>query len=121
MVSHNYGLEGKKNITEMNSQRKKAGLKGKLNQATLLDNWQPKIAYYQHLPRANPDGSVPFPCGYKYPNQPSDSQTQLRRGKYGIFPIAWDGKCRLEARGDKCVCNPKQEKAEEVKKTSKSS
>ena len=122
MVSHNYGLEGKKNITEMNSQRKKAGLKGKLNQATLLDNWQPKIAYYQHLPRANPDGSVPFPCGYKYPNQPSDSQTQLRRGKYGIFPIEWDGKCRLEAKGEKCLCNPKQEKVkEEVKVEKKSS
>ena len=116
MVSHNYGTEGKKNMTEMNSQRKKAGLNGKEFEAGLLNDWQPKITYYQHLPRANPDGSVPFPCGYEYPNQPSDSQTQLKRGKYNIFPIAWDGKCRLEAKGEECKCNPKQEKVkEEVK------
>ena len=121
MVSHNYGLEGKKNLTEINSQRNKAGLKGRLNEATLLDSWPSKGTYYGHLPRTNPDGSVPFPCGYEYPNQPSDQQTQLRRGKIGIFPIEWDGKCRLEARGDKCVCKPKHEKAEEVKKESKPS
>ena len=122
MVSHNYGLEGKKNLTEINSQRNKAGLKGRLNEATLLDSWPSKVTYYGHLPRVNPDGSVPFPCGSEYPNQPSDSQTQLRRGKYGIFPIEWDGKCRLEAKGEKCLCNPKQEKVkEEVKVEKKSS
>ena len=121
MVSHNYGHEGKKIMQEINSQRKSAGLNGKEYEAGLLNTWQSKVSYFGHLPRVNPDGSVPFPCGHEYPNQPSDSQTQLRRGKYGIFPIEWDGKCRLEAKGEKCVCNPKQEKAEEVKKTLKPS
>ena len=38
------------------------------------------------------------------------------------FPIEWDGKCRLEAKGDKCVCKPKQEKVkDEVKVEKKSS
>ena len=122
MVSHNYGHQGKKAVTEMNSQRKAAGLNGKEYEVGLLNTWQPKVTYYGHLPRTNPDGSVPFPCGYEYPNQPSDQQTQLRRGKIGIFPIEWDGKCRLEAKGDKCVCKPKQEKVkEEVKVEKKSS
>ena len=106
----------------MNSQRKKAGLKGREFEAGLLNDWQPKITYYQHLPRTNDDGSVAFICGHKYPNQPSDPQTQLRRGKYNIFPIPWDGKCKLEAKGEECKCNPKQEKVkEEVKVEKKSS
>ena len=88
----------------------------------LLPEWQAKTTYYNHIPKLNVDGEIFKPCGSEYPNQPSDHQTQIRRAKIGVFPIEWDGKCRLEAKGNKCVCKPKDEKVkEEVKIEDKSS
>ena len=119
MVNHNYGIQGKNNRDEINKQRKDMGVD---KFEGLLPEWQPKTSYYNHIPKLNVDGKLFKACGSEYPNMPSDADTQKRRGKIGLFPIEWDGKCRLEAKGDKCVCKPKQEKVkEEVKVEKKSS
>ena len=119
MVNHNYGIKGKADRDEINKQRKEMGVD---QFEGLLPDWQSKTSYWNHLPKLNVDGKLFKPCGSEYPNQPSDTATQKRRGNIGLFPIAWDGKCRLEAQGKKCICNPKQEKVkEEVKVEKKSS
>ena len=119
MVNHYYGHQGKIKRKELNDQREDMGI-DKFD--GLLPDWQSKTSYYNHIPKLNVDGKLFKPCGSEYPNQPSDTATQKRRGNIGIFPIEWDGKCRLEAKGEKCVCNPKAEKVkEEVKVENKSS
>ena len=81
----------------------------------LLPEWQGKTTYYNHIPMFNVEGELQKPCGTAYPNQPSDAATQQRRGNIGLFPIEWDGKCRLEAKGGECECNPtKNNKKTEV-------
>ena len=88
----------------------------------LLPEWQAKISYYNHGPMFNVDGKLWKPCGSEFPNMPSDADTQQRRGRIKLLPIQWDSKCRLEAEGKECVCNPKQEKVkEEVKVENKTS
>ena len=59
-----------------------------------------------HIPKFNNEGELAKPCGSAYPNQPSDPSTQQRRGNIGLFPIEWDGNCRLELQGKACVCKP---------------
>ena len=121
MVNHNYGVQGKKNMTKINTLRKESGMKGDF-EVGLLDSWQMKSDYYRHTPGLNTDGELAFKCGTKVPNQPTDAETQIRRAKIGMFPIEWDGRCRLEAKGGECECDPKQEKVkEEVKVEKKSS
>jgi len=121
MVNHFYGHERKAKKNEINKLRKESGMKGDY-ELGLLDSWQGKASYYRHTPGLNVNGELAFKCGTELPNQPNDADTQIRRAKIGIFPIAWDGKCRLEAKGGKCKCNPKQEKVkEEVKVEKKSS
>ena len=113
MVNHNYGKQGKINRDEINKQRKSMGVD---KFEGLLPEWQSKTPYYNHVPKFNVDGKLWKPCGSEFPNMPSDADTQKRRGNIGLFPIQWDGKCRLEAKGKECVCKPKQEKVkEEVK------
>jgi len=114
LVDHNYGIKGKVNRDNINKQRKDMGID---KFEGLLPDWQSKTSYYNHIPKVHVSGKSFVPCGTEYPNQPSDAGTQQRRGSIGIFPIQWDGKCRLEAKGKECVCNPKQEdkKKEEVK------
>jgi len=119
LVNHYYGHQGKIKRKEINDQRENMGI-DKFD--GLLPEWQSKTTYYNHIPMFNVDGNLFKPCGSEYPNQPSDHQTQIRRAKIGVFPIEWDGKCRLEAKGGKCKCNPKAEKVkEEVKVEKKSS
>lgn len=118
MVNHYYGHDRKKIRNNINKQRKNMGID---KFEGLLPEWQSKTTYYNHVPKFNVEGELQILCGSEYKNQPSDASTQQRRGAIGLFPIEWDGRCRLEAKGEKCVCNPKQEKTEEVKKTSKSS
>ena len=119
MVNHNYGLKGKSNREEINKQRKDMGVD---KFEGLLPDWQSKTTYYNHVPKFSIGGELWKPCGSEFLNQPSDADTQKRRGNIGLFPIAWDGKCRLEAKGEECKCNPKQEKVkEEVKVEKKSS
>ena len=119
MVNHYYGKQGKDVRDNINKQRKDMGID---KFEGLLPGWQPKASYYNHLPKFNINGELTRPCGTEYPSQPTDAGTQQRRGAIGLFPIAWDGKCRLEAKGDKCICNPKAEKVkEEVKVEKKSS
>lgn len=118
MVNHYYGHQGKVKKKEINDQREAMGID---QFEGLLPEWQAKTSYWNHIPKFNVDGDLFKPCGSEYPNQPSDHQTQRRRGNIGLFPIEWDGKCRLEAKGEKCICNPKNEKVEEVKKESKTS
>ena len=119
MVNHYYGHNKKQQKKEIDKQRKDMGID---QFDGLLPDWQSKTTYYNHIPKFNAEGDLAKPCGSEYPNQPSDANTQQRRGAIGLFPIAWDGKCRLEAKGDKCICNPKKEKAkEEVKQEKKSS
>ena len=72
----------------------------------LLPDWQSKTTYWNHIPKFNNEGDLAKPCGSAYPNQPSDPSTQQRRGSIGLFPIEWDGRCRLEVQGKECVCNP---------------
>ena len=113
MVNHNYGTKGKVNRDDINKQRKEMGVD---KFEGLLPDWQSKTSYYNHIPKLNVDGKLWKPCGSEYPNMPSDSDTQKSKGNIGLFPIQWDGKCRLEAKGEECKCNPKQEKVkEEVK------
>ena len=118
MVNHYYGHNRKQIRKEINDQRKKMGID---KFEGLLPDWQSKTTYYNHIPKFNVEGDLQKKCGSEYPRQPSDAATQQRRGAIGLFPIEWDGRCRLEAKGEKCVCNPKQEKVEEVKKESKTS
>ena len=118
MVNHYYGKQGKETRDNINKQRKDMGVD---KFEGLLPEWRSKTSYYNHVPKFYVGGGLAKPCGSEYPNQPSDAATQQRRGNIGLFPIEWDGKCRLEAKGDKWVCKPKQEKAEEVKKESKTS
>ena len=120
MVNHFYGHDRKAKKNEINKLRKESGMKGDY-ELGLLDNWRPKTNYYRHTPGLNPSGELACKCGTALPNQPNDADTQIKRARIGIFPIAWDGRCRLELQGKDCICNPKQEKVEEVKKTSKSS
>ena len=108
-------------MTKINTLRKESGMKGDF-EVGLLDSWQMKSDYYRHTPGLNTDGELAFKCGTKVPNQPTDAETQIRRAKIGMFPIEWDGRCRLEAKGGECECNPKAEKVkEEVKVENKSS
>ena len=119
MVNHYYGHDRKQVRKKINDQRKDMGID---KFEGLLPEWQSKTTYYNHIPKFNVEGDLQKPCGSEYPNQPSDAATQQRRGNIGLFPIEWDGKCRLEAKGDKCICKPKQEKVkEEVKVEKKSS
>ena len=121
MVTHFYGHNKKAKRNEINSLRKESGMKGDF-EVGLLDSWQNKSDYYRHTPGLNVDGELVFNCGTKVPNQPNDADTQIRRAKIGMFPIEWDGRCRLEAKGGECKCNPKKEKVkEEVKIEKKSS
>jgi len=121
MVNHFYGHNRKAKKNEINKLRKESGMRGDY-EVGLLDSWQSKATYYRHTPGLNVDGKLVFKCGTKVPKQPTDPETQIRRAKIGMFPIEWDNRCRLEAKGDKCMCNPKQEKAkEEVKVEKKSS
>ena len=80
----------------------------------LLDSWQNKSDYYRHAPGLTVDGELAFKCGTKIPNQPNDADTQIRRARIKWFPIQWDGRCRLEAAGGECICEPNKVK-EEVK------
>ena len=118
MVNHNYGIQGKNNRNEINKQRKDMGVD---KFEGLLPEWQPKTSYYNHIPKFNVDGGLEVKCGSEYPNLPNDPETQRKKGLIGLFPIPWDNRCKLEAQGKKCICNPKQEKVEEVKKESKTS
>ena len=119
MVNHNYGIKGKVDRDVINKQRKEMGVD---QFEGLLPEWQPKVTYYNHIPKFNVNGELTRPCGSEYPSQPTDAGTQQRRGRIKLLPIQWDGKCRLEAEGKECVCNPKQEKVkEEVKVEKKSS
>ena len=118
MVNHYYGHDRKQVRKKINDQRKDMGID---KFEGLLPEWQSKTTYYNHIPKFNVEGDLQKKCGSEYPRQPSDAATQQRRGAIGLFPIEWDGSCRLEAKGEKCVCNPKQEKVEEVKKESKTS
>ena len=113
MVNHYYGKQGKDVRNTINNQRKDMGID---KFEGLLPDWPSKASYYNHIPKFNVEGDLTTPCGSEYKNQPSDAGTQQRRGNIGLFPIQWDGKCRLEAKGKECVCKPKQEKVkEEVK------
>ena len=119
MVNHYYGHQGKIKRKELNDQREDMGID---KFEGLLPEWQAKTTYYNHIPKFHVGGKSFIPCGTEYPNQPSDAGTQQRRGSIDIFPIEWDGKCRLEAKGEKCICNPKAEKVkEEVKVENKTS
>ena len=119
MVNHYYGQNRKQVREKINTQRKKMGID---KFEGLLPEWQSKTAYWNILPMFNVDGDLTTPCGTEHKNQPSDAGTQQRRGNIGLYPIEWDGKCRLEAKGDECICNPKAEKVkEEVKVEKKSS
>jgi hypothetical protein len=121
MVNHLYGHNKKAKRNEINTLRKESGMKGDF-EVGLLDSWQNKSDYYRHTPGLNVDGNLITKCGTKVPNQPNDAETQIRRAKIGMFPIEWDGRCRLEAKGGECMCNPKAEKVkEEVKVEKKSS
>ena len=121
MVNHFYGHAKKAKRNEINTLRKESGMKGDF-EVGLLDSWQMKSDYYRHTPGLNTDGELDFVCGTKMANQPNDADTQIRRARIVIFPIPWDGRCRLEAKGGECECNPKQEKVkEEVKVEKKSS
>ena len=88
MVNHLYGNRNKPLRDDINKQRKNMGID---KFEGLLPDWQGKTTYYNHI---------------AYPNQPSDPSTQQRRGNIGLFPIEWDGKCRLEVQGKPCVCKP---------------
>ena len=119
MVNHYYGHNKKKLRDQINEQRRNVGLKG--YDVSLLESTQSKTTYYNHIPKFNVEGDLQKPCGSEYPNLPSDPETQRKKGLIGLFPIPWDNRCKLEAKGDKCICNPKEEKVEEVKKESKTS
>ena len=115
MVNHFYGHAKKAKRNEINTLRKESGMKGDF-EVGLLDSWQTKSDYYRHTPGLNTDGELAFVCGTKMANQPNDADTQIRRARIGIFPIPWDGRCRLEAKGKECICNPKKEEVKiEVK------
>jgi len=115
MVNHFYGHAKKAKRNEINTLRKESGMKGDF-EVGLLDSWQTKSDYYRHTPGLNTDGELAFVCGTKMANQPNDADTQIRRARIGIFPIPWDGRCRLEAKGGECECNPKKEEVKiEVK------
>ena len=103
MVNHLYGNRNKPLRNQINKQRKDMGID---KFEGLLPDWQGKTTYYNHIPKFNTDGELAKPCGSAYPNQPSDPSTQQRRGAIGLFPIEWDGKCRLEVQGKPCVCKP---------------
>ena len=103
MVNHLYGNKNKPLRNEINKQRKDMGID---KFEGLLPEWQSKTTYYNHVPKFNNEGDLAKPCGSAYPNQPSDPSTQQRRGAIGLFPIEWDGRCRLEAKGKKCECDP---------------
>jgi len=121
MVNHLYGHNKKAKRNEINTLRKESGMKGDF-EVGLLDSWQNKSDYYRHTPGLNVDGNLITKCGTKVPNQPNDAETQIRRAKIGMFPIEWDGRCRLEIKGKECICDPKAEKVkEEVKVEKKSS
>ena len=112
MVNHLYGNKNKPLRNEINKQRKEMGID---KFEGLLPDWQGKTTYYNHIPKFNNEGDLAKPCGSAYPNQPSDPSTQQRRGAIGLFPIEWDGKCRLEVQGKPCVCKPtKNNKKTEV-------
>ena len=119
MVNHFYGHNKKKLRNQINEQRRNVGLRG--FDVSLLGSDQPKATYYNHIPKFNVEGDLQKPCGSEYPNLPNDPETQRKKGLIGLFPIPWDNRCKLEAQGKKCICNPKQEKVEEVKKESKTS
>ena len=110
MVNHLYGNRNKPLRDQINKQRKDMGID---KFEGLLPDWQSKTTYYNHIPKFNTDGELATPCGSAYPNQPSDPSTQQRRGSIGLFPIEWDGNCRLELQGKACVCKP----TKNVKKT----
>ena len=118
MVNHYYGHNKKQQKKEIDKQRKNMGID---QFDGLLPDWQSKTTYYNHIPKFNVDGGLEVKCGSEYPNLPNDPETQRKKGLIGLFPIPWDNRCKLEARGKKCICNPKQEKVEEVKKESKTS
>jgi len=119
LVNHYYGHDRKKIRNDINKKRENMGID---TFEGLLPEWQSKTSYYNHIPKFNVAGELEVPCGSEYKNQPSDAATQQRRGNIGLFPIKWNGKCRLEAKGEKCLCSPKQEKVkEEVKVEKKSS
>ena len=103
MVNHLYGNRNKPLRDDINKQRKDMGID---KFEGLLPDWQGKTTYYNHIPKFNTEGKLFKPCGSEYPKQPSDADTQKRRGKIGVFPIEWDGKCRLEVQGKPCVCKP---------------
>ena len=119
MVNHYYGHNKKKLRDQINEQRRNVGLRG--YDVSLLESTEPKTTYYNHIPKFNVDGDLWKRCGSEYPNLSSDPETQKKKGLIGLFPIPWDNRCKLEATGDKCICNPKQEKVEEVKKDLKTS
>ena len=105
MVNHLYGNKNKPLRNEINKQRKEMGID---KFEGLLPEWQSKTTYYNHIPKFNNEGDLAKPCGSAYPNLPSDPSTQQRKGAIGLFPIEWNGKCRLEVQGKECVCNPEK-------------